>query len=157
MKTRRRSRRGFTLMEVLLVLAILVILGSLVGAGYLKIQQTANKNAARGQIGLLESAVQFYAQGVGTLPSSEQGLTALRVRPPELANSAKWEGPYLEKELPSDPWGNPYQYEVLSQGQDSADMTGPSFRIWSWGPDGQNGTEDDIDPSRERQLAAQSE
>jgi general secretion pathway protein G len=155
MRTRCRSRRAFTLMEVLLVLAILVILGSLVGVGYLRIQQNANKEAAKAQIMMLEEAVQHYALAVGTLPSDEQGLNALRFAPAELKNPAKWSGPYLEKEIPADPWGGAYQYQVVSQG--NVDPTMPSFRIWSNGPDGQNGTEDDIDPTRDRQLAAQSQ
>jgi len=143
--TRRNRRRGFTLMEVLLVLAILVVLGSMVTVGYMQIQRNANKDAAKGQIGLLENAVDLYALNVGTCPTTQQGLSALRTAPSELKNVAKWAGPYLKEELPVDPWGQPYQYEQISADE---------FKIWSNGPDGQQGSEDDIDPTRERQQNA---
>jgi len=142
---RPRRRRGFTLMEVLLVLAILVVLGSMVTVGYMQIQKNANKSAAQSQIGLLEGAVQFYALNVGTCPTTQQGLLALREAPSDLKNAAKWAGPYLAKELPIDPWGQPYQYEQISAEE---------FKIWSNGPDGQQGSEDDVDPTRERQQNA---
>jgi len=148
MKTRRNRRRGFTLMEVLLVLAILVVLGSMVTVGYMQIQKNANKNAAAGQIGMLEGAVNFYALDIGTCPTTQQGLLALREAPSDLKNVAKWAGPYLAKELPIDPWGQPYQYEQISAEE---------FKIWSNGPDGQQGSEDDVDPTRERQQSATSQ
>jgi general secretion pathway protein G len=147
MKTRRNSRRrAFTLMEVLLVLAILVILGSFVTVGYLRLQQNANRDAARGQIGMLEGAVQHYALDVCTCPTTAQGLLALREAPSDLKNVAKWAGPYLNKEVPLDPWEQQYQYEQLSAEE---------FKIWSIGPDGQSGSEDDIDPTRDRQQGIQ--
>jgi len=146
MTTRRpRRRRGFTLMEVLLVLAILVVLGSMVTVGYMQIQKNANRDAAKGQIGLLEDAVQLYALNVGTCPTTQQGLLALREAPSDLKNAAKWAGPYLSEELPIDPWGQAYQYEQISAEE---------FKIWSNGPDGQQGSEDDVDPTRERQQNA---
>jgi len=135
MSRRFRRRRGFTLMEVLLVLAILVILGSLVGVGIMKMQKNANINAARAQVGMLESVVKAYAIDVGTCPTTQQGLTALAQAPSDLKNPAKWQGPYLDKQIGTDAWGNEYQYE----------QTGPDqFRIWSMGPDGASGSEDDI-------------
>jgi general secretion pathway protein G len=135
MNRRSRRRRGFTLMEVLLVLAILVILGSLVTVSFFRIKQGADKDAARSQISLLEDAVNAYTLNIGTCPTTAQGLQALINQPSDLKNPAKWAGPYLERQLPQDPWGNEYQYE-----QRSADQ----FRIWSIGPDGASGSEDDI-------------
>ena len=136
MKIRRpRRRRGFTLMEVLLVLAILVILGSFVTVGYIRLQKNANIDAAKSQITMLEDAVQHYSLAVGTVPTTQQGLEALRVAPADLKNPAKWSGPYLEKDLPLDPWGGQYQYEQLNAEE---------FRIWSNGPDGTAGSEDDV-------------
>src|SRR4029450_5334535 len=115
-------RRGFTLMEVLLVLAILVILGSLVGVGIMKMQKNANINAARAQVGMLESVVKAYAIDVGTCPTTQQGPGARAAAPSDLKNPAKWQGPYLDKQIGTDAWGNEYQYE----------QTGPDqFRIWS--------------------------
>jgi general secretion pathway protein G len=145
-RRRPRRRRGFTLMEVLLVLAILVILGSLVTVGYMQIQKNAYRDAARNQIKNIENAVMTYALAIGRCPSTEQGLNALREAPSDLKNAKRWAGPYLGKAnepLPLDPWGNDYQY--LEEGD------GENFKIWSMGPDGQSGTPDDVDPALERQ------
>jgi general secretion pathway protein G len=129
MNRRSRRTRGFTLMEILLVLAILVVLGAMVGVGYSRVQVNAMKSAARTQIGLLEDATKLYILDVGSPPSS---LDSLITAPPDLANPAKWQGPYLEKTtLPVDPWNNPYQYEVT-------DAANGKFRIWSAGPPGTN-------------------
>jgi general secretion pathway protein G len=132
--SRRRRRAAFTLMEILLVLAILVVLGSMVGVGYVKVQQNAMKNAARSQVSLLENAVKLYTLDVGTPPTDLNGLLQL---PPDVAET-KWGGPYLEKiELPLDPWNQQYQYEIV-------DQQAGTFRIWSNGPDMQPGSVDDI-------------
>src|SRR5437868_13585026 len=97
----RRRRRAFTLMEILLVLAILVVLASLVGVSYVNVQKRMNINATRTQIGLLEDAVKAYMLEVGQMPTS---LNDLLQPPPDLANPQKWGGPYLDKQtLPVDP------------------------------------------------------
>ncbi len=136
MNRRRRHRNAFTLMEILLVLAILVVLGSMVGVGYFKVQQTAMKNIATGQLSTLKSAVNMYTLHIGTPPND---LQALIEAPPDLTNPTKWSGPYLENQekLPDDPWNQPYQYEVT-------DPSNGKFRIWSNGPDMQPGSADDI-------------
>ena len=132
---RRRRQRGFTLMEVLLVLAILIILGATVTVGYQQVSKSAKMDATRNQIKMLENAINTYALAVGTPPTTQQGLTALIEAPTDLKNPAKWQGPYLNKQLPNDPWDSPYQYEA---------QQGDQFRIWSMGPDGASGSEDDI-------------
>ncbi len=150
MRSRRNRRRtAFTLMEVLLVLAILVILGSFVTVGYVQLQRNANNDAARSQISMLEDAVQFYALAVGTPPSTEQGLSALLTAPSDLKNVNKWQGPYLkEQQVPLDPWGGEYQYEMI-------DQKAGTYKVWSNGPNGQQGDEDDIDPARDREQGVQ--
>lgn len=131
----RRRRRGFTLMEVLLVLAILVILGSMVGFYIIGIQKTGYEDIARTQINMLEQQLTVYRLHVGTYPNTNQGLQSLRMPPADLSNPNKWRGPYAQKDIPMDPWGNPYQYE----------LAGPEdYRIWSMGADGVSGTEDDV-------------
>jgi general secretion pathway protein G len=135
MQVRRKRRLAFTLMEVLLVLAILVILGSLVTVSFIRIQQNANKDATRAQVMSLAHGVEMYQLAVGLPPSTQQGLEALRIAPADLKNPKKWAGPYFDKELPKDPWGGDYQYEQTDE---------VHFRVWSNGPDGQSGTEDDI-------------
>jgi general secretion pathway protein G len=132
----RRRSSAFTLMEVLLVLAILVVLGSLVGVGYVRIQQNSNIRAAQTQVNMLESVVKLYMLDIGSCPTTQQGLDALINPPSDLIVPDKWMGPYFEKTvIPPDPWNQPYQYESLTSEQ---------FRIWSNGPDGQPGTPDDI-------------
>ncbi len=138
--SRRRMRRGtkrqaFTLMEVLLVLAILVILGTLVVANFSGIFASSKKKAAQAQVNALEMPLDVYQAAMGEYPRTEQGLQALRQPPPDLVDPSKWEGPYLKKDIPPDPWGNAYIYELLSPSQ---------YRIYSAGPDGQPGTDDDI-------------
>ena len=137
MKSRRpRRRRGFTLMEVLLVLAILVILGSLVTVSFVQMQKNAYVNAAKSQVSMLEEAVNMYVLSIGAPPTTQQGLQALLIAPGELKDQTKWQGPYLQKQnIPTDPWNHEYQYEELDSGQ---------FRIWSSGPNGISGDPDDI-------------
>src|SRR5262245_41037239 len=137
MQSRRpRRRRGFTLMEVLLVLAILVILGSLVTVSFVRMQKTANINAARSQVAMLEDAVNVYQLAIGALPEQMQGLDALLNPPGELKDPSKWQGPYIDKStLPVDPWNNKYQYELVPPDR---------FRIFSCGPNGTPGDDDDI-------------
>jgi general secretion pathway protein G len=125
-------------MEVLLVLVILVILASLAAVSYDSVRRSANIGAAKSQIGLLKTPLQLYQMDIGNLPTTAQGLDALRTMPADLPNPSKWSGPYLDKPLPPDPWGHPYQYQCPgAHNQDGYD-------VWSFGPDGQNGTEDDI-------------
>ena len=129
---RRRKRSGFTLFEVLLVLVILIILTSTVSISVLSAQKKAYRRSAKAQIGLFEGQLTNYHIDVGGFPSTEQGLLALRVLPDGLT---KWSGPYANKDIPNDPWGNQYQYE----------LSGGEPRIWSWGDDGQDGSGDEID------------
>jgi len=135
MKRRTPRRKGFTLLEVLLVLAILVILGSTVTYYFVGAQKKAFERQVISQISIFENLLTNYHMDVGSYPSTSQGLAALRTEPPELASLNKWAGPYANKEIPLDPWGNPYQYELLGPEQ---------LQIWSWGADGQDGSEDDI-------------
>ena len=134
-RRRRRRRGGFTLMEVLLVLAILVILGSMAVVSYTTIFGGAKEDSARTQLGIFEQAIKLYQLHVGTYPTTNQGILALKAPPADLPDPSKWRGPYLEKDIPLDPWGNPYQYELIGPSQ---------YRFWSWGPDGMDGTDDDI-------------
>lgn len=132
-RLQRRRRGGFTLMEVLLVLVILVILGSMAGIFIRSARKKANIDAARSQIGLFENSISLYELHMMQYPSSNEGLQALLT---PAGDSTNWAGPYLNKPtVPLDPWGNPYQYQL----QDAE-----TYRIWSFGPDRVDGTEDDI-------------
>ncbi len=134
-RRRLRRRRGFTLMEVLLVLAILVILGSLVVANFSGVFASSKVKAAKAQLGAFKTQLDLYMLDLGSYPTTQQGLQALRTPPPDLANPAKWAGPYAKDDIPKDPWDNDYVYELLGPSQ---------YRISSPGPDGQLGTDDDV-------------
>lgn len=156
MKTKRminRKRNGFTLIEMLVVLAILVLLMSMVGPKILGSRQKADINSAKTQIGMLQDSLQTYNIDMRTYPATEQGLVALVESPSESNDTkgakggassnagSKWDGPYVAKSsIPKDPWGNDYQYEFPPT--HGKDKTIPN--LWSFGPDGEDGSEDDI-------------
>ncbi|NLE39976.1 MAG: type II secretion system major pseudopilin GspG [Pirellulaceae bacterium] len=140
-----RRRKGFTLVEVLVVMAILVLLAGLVAPKVLGSKKKADENAAKTQIGALKGALERYALDMNDFPTTEQGLSVLVEEPEgseegEETAGGKWDGPYLSDDaVPADPWGNLYQYEyppTHGKGKDP--------EIWSYGPDGQDDTEDDI-------------
>lgn len=144
--TRNNRRRGFTLVEILIVLGIMVFLLAMVGPRLLGSKQKADIQATKTQIGLFEQCLQSYVVDMNTFPDTESGLMALIEKPEGSAEGEgetkkdKWAGPYLQKtSLPKDPWGNDYQYEYPpSHGK------GKEPEIWSYGPDGQDNTDDDI-------------
>ncbi|HTQ38113.1 MAG TPA: type II secretion system major pseudopilin GspG [Pirellulales bacterium] len=131
---RRPSRAAFTLMEVLLVLVILVVLGSLAVGMFTGAQKRANLNAAQVQVEAISDQCERYNLDMNAYPTT---LDQLFTNPGGPKADA-WTGPYLTKEVPLDPWGNPYQ--IQSPGARHPDKVD----VWSYGPDGQNGTQDDI-------------
>ncbi len=152
---------GFTLTELLIVMAILVLLVSMVGPRLLGSKAKADINATKTQIGMFQASLERYHIDMNTFPAKEQGLQALITEPSadslggggggddlnlELeggeseGSGTNWDGPYLKADtLPKDPWGNNFGYEfpATHNKQDIPD-------IWSFGPDGQENTEDDI-------------
>jgi len=135
---RSRRRSGFTLMEVMLVLLIIVIIGSVAGVAVVRFQRNAYMDLAKTQVNAFKGPLLAYRLDIGDFPASADGLQALRTLPSGLAAPTKWRGPYLDTEVPRDPWSNPYRYEW--PGKYQTDMPD----IWSYGPDGIDGTEDDI-------------
>lgn len=103
----RHCQRGFSLMELMIVMVILGLLASLVGPTLFKKVGKANQGTAKTQIALLMSALDAYRLDVGHYPSQQEGLQALVENPDE----NRWDGPYLKKEVPQDPWGNKYHYQ----------------------------------------------
>jgi general secretion pathway protein G len=126
----RRGARGFTLLELLVVIAIIGLLAGLVAPRYFDQLGKSNVKIARAQIDALEKALDQYRLDVGRYPTSEQGLAALYTRP---QNVEKWDGPYLKKPVPPDPWGRAYLYK--SPAEQAA------YEIGSLGSDGQPGGE----------------
>ena len=120
----RLRQRGFTLLELLVVMVIIGLLAAYVGPKYFSQVGKSEVKTARAQIVAFEKALEQYRLDVGSYPTTEQGLAALVTHP---ANVPKWDGPYLAKGVPMDPWGHPYQYkspgdhgdvDILSLGRD---------------------------------------
>jgi general secretion pathway protein G len=136
-RQRRRGlrRKGFTLLEVLLVMAILIILASVVTISYTAIQRNSQADGARMNIRVLEQACKTYQLDVGRLPQTLQEL----IVQPQNVPAGKWRGPYLqETQVPLDPWGQEYQYSTVN-------MNGlMEPQIVSAGADMQPQTADDI-------------
>lgn len=120
--------RGFTLLELLVVMVIIGLLAGYVGPKYFAQIGKSEVKTARAQLDALEKALEQYRVDTGRYPSTEQGLAALNARP---ADEAKWAGPYLKKAIPSDPWGQPYVYQQPGAHGD--------FDLLSYGKDGQPG------------------
>jgi general secretion pathway protein G len=126
----RASRRasGFTLLELLVVVVIIGLLAGLVGPKYFDQVGKSNTKIAGAQIASIEKALDQYRLDVGAYPTTEQGLNALMVKP---SDSERWQGPYLKRAAPPDPWGRAYVYKSPGEHGD--------YDLSSLGSDGQPG------------------
>ena len=127
---RSKANAGFTLVELLVVLAILTLLAGLVGPRVLGQLGGAKSKTAAVQIADLDKTLELFKLDVGRFPTSEEGLDALIQRPATITSG--WNGPYLKGTLPTDPWGKPYRYQLASSG---------AVEILSLGADGAPGGE----------------
>lgn len=123
-----RLAGGFTLMELLLVLVIIGLLAALVGPTLYQRIKPAKQAAARAQIENFSTALDSYFVDVGRYPTTQEGLAALRAKP---EGADKWNGPYLKKDVPNDPWGHPYIYHAPGRSG--------GYEISSYGADGREG------------------
>lgn len=123
-----KKEKGFTLIELLIVMVILGLLAALVGPRMFGKVGTSKQKAAKAQMSLFETSIDTYRLDVGKYPTTEQGLKALREKPDGVEG---WDGPYLAKEVPPDPWGHPYIYACPGQHGD--------YDIISLGADGSYG------------------
>ena len=119
---------GFTLLELLVVMVIIGLLAGYVGPRYFAQIGKSETKVARSQIDALEKALEQYRLDNGHYPTTEQGLNYLNTRP---ANEPRWDGPYLKKNVPFDPWGNPYLYRQPGEHGE--------IDLFSYGKDGQAG------------------
>jgi general secretion pathway protein G len=145
MKRKASSRRSaFTLLEILLVVAILALLAALVAPSLWRMGDQARVDIAKSEVGRngnISRALKKYRIDVGAFPDTDEGLEALFERPNSIDDDdERWKGPYLEgtpEEL-RDPWGNEFNYKSPGEFHEDA------FDLWSNGPDGKEGTDDDV-------------
>jgi general secretion pathway protein G len=129
---KRPLQAGFTLLELLVVMVIIGLLAGYVGPKYFSQIGKSEVKTARAQIDALGKALDQYRLDVGRYPTGEEGLQALNAAP---AGEGRWAGPYLQKAVPMDPWGKPYQYK--SPGERG------EYDLYSFGKDGQAGGQDE--------------
>jgi len=142
---RRSGRRGFTLLELLVVLAIIATLAAVVAPAIFNNVSDAKTDAAKSQLELFALALDAYRLDNDRYPTTAQGLAALRVKPATGELPPNWRGPYLRKDIPLDPWGhayvyvapglvNPTSYDLYTLGRDGkVGGTGEDSDLTSWG------------------------
>jgi general secretion pathway protein G len=132
----RAMQRGFTLLEMLVVLVIIGLLAGLVGPRLFSKVDQSKVTTAQVQVKMLRSSIESLRLDIGRYPSADEGIGLLSKPPNDAALAARWRGPYLDDALPLDPWGNAYQYAL--PGAD-----GQGFALYSFGSDGKRGGEGD--------------
>lgn len=125
---RHRRSAGFTLLELLIVMVIIGMLAAYVGPKYFAQLGKSERTIAKAQIDALDKALDTFRLEAGRYPTTEEGLASLVQKPPTVSH---WDGPYLKKGVPLDPWNNPYHY------RSPGDKT--EFELLSYGKDGQPG------------------
>jgi general secretion pathway protein G len=125
-----KNSRGFTLIEMLVVLVLITLLAGLVGPRLFQKVGSSKIKVASAQIELIASALDTYRLDVGQYPTTAQGLSALRANPEDVRN---WDGPYLSKDIPDDPWETPFVYKRPGETAD--------YSLYTLGLDAEEGGE----------------
>ncbi len=133
-KNRLSSRTGFTLLEMLVVLVLIALLAGLVGPRLFSRVDDSKIKTARVQVKMLKGTLETMRLDINRFPTAQEGLAILYTRPANEPLKSLWRGPYLDEEVPLDPWGNPYQY--TTPGPDTM-----PFALYSFGADGAKGGE----------------
>ena len=126
---RNKRETGITLIELLVVMVIIAMFATIVGQRLFRNVEKARQTTAKAQINEFESVLDAFKLDVGRYPTTDEGLQSLRVRP---GSMERWDGPYLKKDIPPDPWQRPYIYRFPSQ-------HGGDYDLYSLGADGQEG------------------
>jgi general secretion pathway protein G len=126
--------RGFSLLEMLVVLLIIGMLAALVGPKLFSKVDSSRVQTAMVQMKTFKGTLETMRLDIGRFPSQDEGLQLLTKAPTDEKIRTRWRGPYLDEELPLDPWGNPYQYSLPGSG-------GQPFALYSFGADGKRGGE----------------
>jgi len=134
MKNPLNRQHGFTLIEMLVVLVIIGMLAGLVGPKLFGRVDSSKVKTAEVQVRMFKGSLETYRLDVGRFPTQAEGLLALNQAPAEERARAHWHGPYLDQDVPLDPWGNPYQYSIPG-------ANGQPFALYSLGGDNQRGGE----------------
>ncbi len=129
-----RQQHGFTLLEMIVVLVIIGLIMGLVGPRLFGQADKAKVQTAETQVKMLRGAVQTMRLDIGRVPTQEEGLKLLVTAPSDTRIAKRWQGPYLDEDVPLDPWGNPFQYSPTPSGAQP-------FSLYSFGADGQLGGE----------------
>ena len=138
---RRAARRGFTLIEVMIVIAIVLALTGLIGVAVLGRRDSAKKDTAKIELNTIKNALDLFRHDFDRYPKDEEGLAVLWDKSkldPEV-DTTKWQGS-LKDPMPTDRWGQPWGYRQQTEHSDDATR----YDLWSFGPDKQEGTDDDI-------------
>ncbi|HLH30736.1 MAG TPA: type II secretion system major pseudopilin GspG [Terriglobia bacterium] len=128
----QKNDRGITLIELLVVMVIIAMFATLVGSRLFRNVEKSRQAVAKEQIAEFESTLDLFRLDVGRYPTTAEGLDALHAKPSGVEN---WDGPYLKKDVPMDPWGHAYVYRCPGQHGD--------FDLLSYGADGQEGGDGD--------------
>jgi len=132
MRIEERRNRGISLIELLVVMAIIAMFLTLVGSRVFRNVEKSKQVVAKNQIHEFETVLDMFRLDVGRYPTTQEGLQALQVKP---AGADNWDGPYMKKDVPLDPWNRPYVYRCPGQRAD--------FDLIALGADGQEGGEGD--------------
>lgn len=128
----RSAARGFTLLEMIVVLVIIGLIMGLVGPRLFSQADRAKVQTAETQVKMLRGALDTMRLDIGRFPKNDEGLRLLVDAPSDPALARRWHGPYLEDGIPEDPWGNAYQYSLQPSGS-------RAFSLYSYGADGRSG------------------
>jgi len=132
--TNKTSNSGFTLIEMLVVLVIIGLLAGLVGPKLFTKVDSSKVQTAQTQVKMFKGALETLRLDTNRFPTESEGLALLNNPPADEKLRARWRGPYLDEEVPKDPWGNPYQYSLPG-------TNNQPFALYSLGADGKRGGE----------------